>query len=113
MQVKTVTYQRVLNLGEYNSKRLELYADVKEGEDSEAATRKLMLEVEEKIREDIEKSIVQKIENLRALERELRAEVTGLRTEIEQLRAEKAQLSPNPNSIKFETSADEITETDF
>ena len=95
MQVKTITYQRVLNLGEYNSKRLELYADVKEGGDPDVETTKLMQQVEEKIREDIEKSIVQRIENLRALERALKAEIAELRTETEQLRAEKSQLSPN------------------
>jgi hypothetical protein len=33
MKIKTITYQRVKNLGNHESKRLEMIADVSDGED--------------------------------------------------------------------------------
>ena len=111
MTEQSATYYRILNLGNYENKRLERFREIKEHEDPTTVTRQLMLEVEQLIREDVEKEIVQHIENLKAQEREFRQEVTRLKTEIEQLRAEKAQLSTNP--IEVETTTDETTETDF
>jgi hypothetical protein len=46
MKIKTISYQRVVNLGNYESKRLELFAEVQEGEDEEVAISALMEKVE-------------------------------------------------------------------
>ena len=112
MTEQSATYYRILNLGNYENKRLERFREIKEHEDPTTVTRQLMLEVEQLIREDVEKEIVQHIENLKAQEREFRQEVTRLKTEIEQLRAEKAQLQVEPNSIQ-DTSADDTSSTAF
>lgn len=56
MEIKTVTYQRVLNLGNNESKRLEMTAQLDSDEDFDAATSVLMQTVERKIREEAHKS---------------------------------------------------------
>lgn len=46
MKIKTITYQRVKNLGNYESERLEASADLPEGEDFFAAFILLKHDVE-------------------------------------------------------------------
>lgn len=41
MRIKTISYQAVKNLGNYESERLEASADVEEGEDPDDAVLKL------------------------------------------------------------------------
>ncbi|MFN6515687.1 MAG: hypothetical protein RMY29_014495 [Nostoc sp. CreGUA01] len=104
MQIKTISYQRVLNLGNYESKRLELYAEVLEGEDPDVATTKLIEKVESKIREEVESGIVERIEKLKTQEWELQAQVKELKTQFQELRRANAQLTQtqqtsNPTEI--------------
>lgn len=41
MKIKTISYQAVKNLGNYESERLEAHAEVEEGEDPRVAALKL------------------------------------------------------------------------
>lgn len=41
MKVKTITYQRVKNLGNYESERLEITAEINEGEKPQEAIERL------------------------------------------------------------------------
>ncbi|MCC5623256.1 hypothetical protein [Nostoc sp. CHAB 5715] len=65
MVIKNITYQRVLNLGNYESKRLELSAKVLEGDDPNEETSRLMEMVEQ-----IESQISQLRTQLRNFQRE-------------------------------------------
>ena len=47
MKIKTITYQRVKNLGNYESERMELVAELDDGEDVEVAIGQLKKEVRE------------------------------------------------------------------
>ncbi|MEH2050909.1 hypothetical protein [Nostoc sp.] len=96
MKIKTISYHRVINLGNYESKRLELFAEVEEGEDPEAAISSLAELVERKARESFEL-----IFDVRELKRERRE----LSKEVEQLKAEKDKLSgaeADPDDIPFD-----------
>ncbi|MEH1811944.1 MAG: hypothetical protein V7K26_03595 [Nostoc sp.] len=99
MQIKSISYHRVINLGNYESKRLELFAEVQEGEDPEAAISSLAELVERKARESFEL-----IFDVRELKRQRRE----LSKEVEQLKAEKDKLAgidpnePDPDNIPFE-----------
>jgi hypothetical protein len=90
MKIKTITYQRVLNLGNYESKRLEMTAEIPEGDDVESATSSLMELVERKIREDSEQEIRRTI-------RELKNQLLKLNEEI----AAK-KLEAYPDDIPFD-----------
>lgn len=46
MRIKEVKYQRVKNLGNYETERLELLAELNEGEDHREAIEELKVEVE-------------------------------------------------------------------
>jgi hypothetical protein len=41
MQIKTISYKRIVNLGNYNSEHLEMYADLEPGEDPIARSLEL------------------------------------------------------------------------
>ncbi|MBN3944132.1 MAG: hypothetical protein HWQ40_30975 [Nostoc sp. NMS9] len=99
MQVTTITYQRVLNLGDYNSARLEKTAVIPdEYESHEYATQTLIESVERQIHEE-------HIHNL--LDKEIRdrkKELTALKVEVENLKNELQRLGkikdePNPDDI--------------
>ncbi|MEH1817309.1 MAG: hypothetical protein V7L09_33600 [Nostoc sp.] len=95
MQIKSISYHRVINLGNYESKRLELFAEVQEGEDPEAAISSLAELVERKARESFEL-----IFDVRELKRERRK----LSEEVDRLKAEKDKLSgveADPDDIPF------------
>lgn len=49
MKITTISYQAVKNLGNYESERLEVNADVEEGEDPKDAVLKLRQFVHEQI----------------------------------------------------------------
>lgn len=49
MHIKTVNYRRVKNLGNYESKTIELIAELAEGESAEEAIDKLAEIVDEKL----------------------------------------------------------------
>jgi hypothetical protein len=46
MKIKTITYQRVKNLGNYESERLEMTAELDPSEDDEVAIAELKARVE-------------------------------------------------------------------
>jgi len=75
MQIKTITYQRVVNLGNYESKRLEMTAEISESDDLEYETSVLMEMVERKVREEAHTAIEVEMSDLKAKLRLLRKEV--------------------------------------
>ncbi|MBX9259405.1 hypothetical protein H1Q63_36735 [Desmonostoc muscorum CCALA 125] len=96
MKIKTISCERVINLGNYESRRLNLGAEISEDEDVEAAITSLMEFVERKARESFEL-----IFDVRELKRERRR----LSEEVEKLRYEKDKLlgqEPDPDNIPFE-----------
>jgi len=97
MQIKTISYKRAINLGNYENKHLELFAEVEEGEDVEAAISSLAELVEQKARENFE--LIFDI-------RELKKQRAELSKEVELLKAEKDKLNllePDPDNIPFES----------
>lgn len=46
MEVKTISYKRVLNLGNYNNEHLEMMAELSPGDDPEQCTAELKAKVE-------------------------------------------------------------------
>lgn len=108
MQIKSISYHRVINLGNYESKRLELFAEVQEGEDPETAISSLAELVERKARESFE---------LIFDNRELKKQRAKLSKEVERLKAEKDKLTgveADPYDIPFDqtskTQKDEVYE---
>ena len=79
---RIVTYQRVLNLGNYESKRLEISECIDADEDIEIATSRLMELVERKIREDSQRKIEEEI-------RAAMARLTELKKQIDETTQEK------------------------
>ena len=61
MRIKTISYQRVINLGSYENKRLEMTAELSEVDDALVIASKLMEFVEAKIREDSHRKIQDEI----------------------------------------------------
>jgi len=51
MKITTITYRRVANLGNYQSATLEKTVQIQDGEDEEEATRLLMDNVSEQLRD--------------------------------------------------------------
>ncbi|MEH2371506.1 hypothetical protein [Nostoc sp.] len=86
MKVTTITYQRVLNLGDYNSARLEKTAQADEHEDQEVATQNLIESVERQIHE---KAIHNKIDQ----------EIRNRKKELASLITEYAVLKDNYESL--------------
>ena len=101
MAIKNITYQRVINLGNYESKRLELFAEVLEGEDEEEAISRLMEMVERKVREDAATKIEQEIRQLKKGLRELQTEYDMLKNQKENLQP-NAKPDPEPDNIPFD-----------
>ncbi len=94
MKVTTITYQRVLNLGDYNSCRLEKTALADEFEDQEIATANLIESVERQIHENaIHKQIDQEVRDRREKLTALKAEYAALSKEFELLKAQQTSLS--------------------
>jgi vacuolar-type H+-ATPase subunit I/STV1 len=106
MQVKTISYKRVLNLGNYENKHLELFGEVLEGEDDEEAISRLMEKVERKIREPRETEIVAVIKNLEETASHLREQVFYLKEKLGELKSKEEQSTnvqePDPDDIPFE-----------
>ena len=46
MKVKTITYKRIHNMGNYNTQHLEMMAELDEGEDIQESANRLKIEVE-------------------------------------------------------------------
>ena len=101
MAIKNITYQRVLNLGNYESKRLELSAEVLEGDDVEESISRVMEMVERKIREDASTKIEEEIRQLKKERRELQTEYDMLKNQKENLQP-NTKPDPDPDDIPFE-----------
>lgn len=99
MAIKNITYQRVLNLGNYESKRLELSEEVFEGEDPEESISRLMEMVERKIREDAATKFEQEIRQLKKELRQLQTEYEAVKSSLETLTTTE---EPNPDDIPFD-----------
>lgn len=100
MKIKTITYKRIYNLGNYESKHLEECDEVFEGEDIEEAISRLMERVERKIREPAHREFEEQI-------RQLKEELRGLKEQISEAKAELSTLSQkaeeaDPDNIPFE-----------
>ncbi|MEH1857499.1 MAG: hypothetical protein V7L21_05755 [Nostoc sp.] len=102
MQVTTITYQRVLNFGDYNSARLEKTAVIPdEYESHEYATQTLIESVERQIHEE-------HIHNL------LDKEIRDRKKELMALKAEYAELSKQVELLKAQqTSALQVENDRF
>ncbi|MEJ1930804.1 hypothetical protein WDZ92_11130 [Nostoc sp. NIES-2111] len=81
MQIMNVNYKRILNLGNYESKHLEISIEIHEGDNVDEETSRLMELVERKIREDF-------ANNIEAQIKQLKTELQGLREAKRQLQAE-------------------------
>ncbi|MEH2068909.1 MAG: hypothetical protein V7K47_12235 [Nostoc sp.] len=108
MQVKTISYKRVLNLGSYENKHLELWAEVSEGEDDEEATSLLMEKVERKIRESQEKGIVTQIQTLETKASHLKEQISDYEQRLQELKSKEEESNqqaeePDPDDIPFES----------
>ncbi|MEH2312364.1 MAG: hypothetical protein V7K35_13415 [Nostoc sp.] len=99
MAIKNITYQRAINLGNYESKRLELSAEVLEGDDPNEETSRLMEMVERKIREDVSTKMEEEIRQLRMCLRELQKEYQTVKSSLEKSETEE---EPNPDEIPFD-----------
>jgi predicted RNase H-like nuclease (RuvC/YqgF family) len=107
MQVKTISYKRVLNIGNYENKHLELFGEVLEGEDEEEAISRLMEMVERKVREPREREIVALIKKLEATASNLREQNSYLEQKLGELKSKEEQLTnvqePDPDDIPFDS----------
>ncbi|MDZ7970303.1 MAG: hypothetical protein RM368_36145 [Nostoc sp. DedSLP03] len=106
MQVKSISYHRVINLGNYESKRLELFAEVQEGEDPEAAISSLAELVERKARESFE--LIFDIKELKRERRELSQEVDRLKAEKDKLTGVEADPDDIPFDQMSQAQLDEV-----
>lgn len=95
MKVTTITYQRVLNIGDFNSCRLEKTALADEFEDHEEATQVLIESVERQIHENaIHKQIDQEVRDRREKLTVLKAEYAALSKQVQLLKAQQTSSFP-------------------
>ncbi|BAY16901.1 hypothetical protein NIES21_27350 [Anabaenopsis circularis NIES-21] len=80
MEIKSITYERVLSLGNYENKKLSLFAEVEEGDDVEESISRVMETVERKIREEICDQYEANIRRLKQELRELQQQVTAAKS---------------------------------
>ncbi|WP_414572707.1 hypothetical protein [Nostoc sp. CCY 9925] len=107
MEVKTITFKRVLNIGNFENKHLELSAQIGDGEDDEEAISLLMEKVERKLREPREKEIVNQIQTLESRANSLRERISYYEERLGELKSkhEESQQQPqepDPDDIPFE-----------
>ncbi|MHC5849123.1 hypothetical protein [Nostoc sp.] len=109
MAIKNITYQRVINLGNYESKRLELTAEVLEGEGEEEAISRLMEMVERKVREDAHSLVEEEFRYLKRALRELKEEYETVKSSLEALQpGEEPSLDDIPFDASQTTSASDF-----
>ncbi|OCQ98972.1 hypothetical protein BCD64_23320 [Nostoc sp. MBR 210] len=103
MQIKTISYERVLNLGNYENKKMALFAEVLEGEDPEEAISRLADTVERKIRESVNSEYQRQMLKLEADKERLAEQVANLKAELKQLC--KLKDEPENQHIPFDAGA--------
>ncbi|MDZ8023569.1 MAG: hypothetical protein RMX97_02570 [Nostoc sp. DedQUE11] len=113
MEIKTITFKRVLNIGNFENKHLELSAQLGDGENDEEAISLLMEKVERKLREPREKEIVNQIQTLEQRANSLRERISYYEERLGELKS-KEELTqaqePDPDDIPFD--AGEAPKTD-
>ncbi|MEH2052040.1 hypothetical protein [Nostoc sp.] len=82
MQLKSISYKRVLNLGNYENKHLELFAELADGDDEDTAILHLMELVERNIRSRIGKEFQKQILDLEAEKNRLSDQVYYLKQDL-------------------------------
>lgn len=116
MEIKTVSYQRVLNLGNFESKRLEMSAGLEPEDDIHIATRDLIEMVEGKIREHVEYEVISRIKLLETRANNLRQQISYLEEELGRYKSQEDDLTvftgeeTNPDDIPF-NNANQTTST--
>ncbi|WP_427159420.1 hypothetical protein ACQFX9_25875 [Aliinostoc sp. HNIBRCY26] len=103
MQIKTISYERVLNLGNYENKKMALFAEVTEGEDAEEAISQLADTVERKIRESVNSEYQRQMLKLEADKERLAEDVANLKAELKRLG--KLKDEPENPHIPFDAGA--------
>ncbi|MDZ8227035.1 hypothetical protein [Nostoc sp. ChiVER01] len=99
MKVTTITYQRVLNLGDYNSCRLEKTACADEFEDHEEATQTLIESVERQIHDE-------------HIQNQIDKEIAARRKKIVALKAEYEEFSQQVELLKAQQTSESLAEDD-
>lgn len=112
MKIKTISYKRVLNLGNYENKHLELFAEVEEGEDSEEAILHLADTVERTIRESVNKEYKRQMLQLEGQKERLAEEVANLKYELKKLGKIKDEPPSAADDIPFESGVSEQSSAD-
>ncbi len=105
MKVKTITYQRVLNLGNYENRKLELSAELDDGEDVNQAVSDLKEITESHIQKELLTKIEEEIKSQQKVIKELTTDKLDLREEVRELKTQieeyKKKLS-TPNDLDDE-----------
>lgn len=108
MQLKSISYKRVLNLGNYENKHLELFAEMADGDDEDASIQHLMELVERNIRSQIGKDFQKQILDLEAKKNTLSDEVYYLKQELIKLGKIKDEPVKEDNpDIPFDSTSTE------
>ncbi|MDJ0677018.1 MAG: hypothetical protein QNJ36_16825 [Calothrix sp. MO_167.B42] len=85
MKHKTITYQRVLNLGNYENKKLEITAELDDGEDIYKASTELKKTTETIIRSELVTEIEENVKRLKKEQKELITQNLNLRDDVREL----------------------------
>ncbi|MBN3897355.1 MAG: hypothetical protein HWQ41_19365 [Nostoc sp. NOS(2021)] len=97
MKIKTITCKRVLNLRNYESRHVEMFAEILEGEDPDIEASRLIEKVERKAMEHVELEIEAT---------DLKEEIADLKNELARLEKQKAALTEketDPDDIPFKS----------
>ncbi|MEH1788063.1 MAG: hypothetical protein V7L23_21375 [Nostoc sp.] len=106
MKIKTISCKRVLSLGNYESRHVEMFADISEGEDPDVEASKLIEFVERKVRERVDLEIEVT---------DLKEQIADLKNELARLEKQKAiltEVEPDPDDIPFK-SGEASNSSDF
>lgn len=97
MEVKTITCRRVFSLGSYESRHLEITANINVLDDPDEKVTELIELVERKVKERVDLQIEAD---------DLKQQVLQLRYDLKQLEKQKAALTaeePDPKDVPFES----------
>ncbi|MFN6499801.1 MAG: hypothetical protein RMX65_022800 [Nostoc sp. DedQUE01] len=108
MEIKTITFKRVLNIGNFENKHLELSAQLGDGENDEEAISLLMEKVERKLREPREKEIVTQIQALESRANHLRERISYFEERLGEVKSKHEQLTQQEEKVTEELNPDDI-----
>ncbi|MBH8576972.1 hypothetical protein I8752_29115 [Nostocaceae cyanobacterium CENA369] len=89
MQIKTINYERVLNLGNYENKKMALFAELTEGDDVEESISRVMETVERKIREEAHQQAAEEL-------RQIKQKLSQVKLEYESYKSQTIQQTIQP-----------------